>query len=238
MNGLDALLNNFAGATDITSFGFIASSQRRFLIEELTSVSAAIIIPITDIGSFSLIASNFGFVDYNEQSFGLAYGKKIFSNISISGQLVVLNTRINDYGNKAVATFDIGLYGNINDNLYYGLNIFSPEQVSITESTNVLSQLRMGLRYQPNPDLNIYFEAEKTIDEDLVIAGGFSYKIIDTMSLRVGGNTNPGLFTMGISYKLNNRVITDGAYSYHTTLGITPAISVKYLKDWINISRT
>ncbi len=228
LNGLDAVLNNFAGATELESFGLIASTQRRFLIEDLTTVTAGFVFPVGRLGHFGVLLNNYGFEAYSEQKFGVAYGKKLLENFAISGQLDIINTRIDDFGNKAVVTFDLGIFGRFGQDIYYGIHIFSPEQVKITESTRIPAQMRIGILYEPAGDLDVILEVEKTVDEALNVAGGINFKLADQLYARIGGNTNPGVFTMGIGYIWNDSVTTDGAYSYNTTLGITPGVSVKY----------
>ena len=109
-------------------------------------------------------------------------------------------------------------------------HIFNPGQQELNEHSQVPSRLRLGLRYNISEGLYFISEADKRLDSPFNVHIGLSYKIIEVLDLRAGFNTNPGIFSFGLAYHINDKFSIDGAYSYHETLGYTPGLSIKWNK--------
>jgi len=226
--GIESLLNNQAGLSQLEGFGVIVSTEQRFLLSELVIASAGVAYNFKKVGTLGLMVSNFGFEEYREQKYGLAYGRKLFENLSIGGQFDVLNTRIVGFGSSTSITFELGLQAALSEAFSIGAHVFSPGTVSINDTNELPSRFNLGVQYQPSDQIYATVEVEKLIDRGLSVQGGISYQIIESLYLRVGTSTNPTRMSFGLAYGFNETFRFDAAMTNHEILGITPAASVRY----------
>lgn len=228
---IDAILNNQAGLYKLTGYGFIASAEQRFLLNELSTISFGAAYGKKNLGSFGLLISSFGIDEYKEQKFAFAYARKLLDKLSIGGQLDFLSTRILGYGSSNSVTFEIGIQSMVTKEFTLGFHLFSPGQVSQGTESNIPTRMNAGFAYHPSNKLLIVLEVEKIIDLDFAVRGGISYAFADQFILRAGASTGETTFSFGLAYKIQNSLYFDGAFSQHEVLGITPAASVKYYKE-------
>ena len=228
LNGADAIFNNFSNISNSDSLSVLVSSERRFELQELTSVALGFQLPVAKIGNIGLAISSYGFDAYKEQKFSVLYARKISQKVSISLNLDYNNLRIEQFGNKAFLSFGIGVSGDLGKGFKYGVYIFNPEKIEIAEATEVPGYLKLGIQKHFSEDLNLFGEVVKVIDEDINVIIGFEYKPINILSFRLGYNTNPGAFAFGLAYKAFPNISIEGGSQYNTVLGLTPGVTVKY----------
>ena len=228
--GIESILNNQAGLSDLNGFAVIVSSEQRFLLSELLVGSAGIAYNRKGFGTVGLVVSSFGFEEYSEQKIGLAYSRKLFDNLSMGGQLDYLTTRIDGFGSNSAITFELGVQSELSEQFMIGAHIFSPGTVKINDTSEIPSRINIGLKYSPTSKVYVVGEIEKLLDRGLSIQGGINYQIINELYLRVGTSTNPTRMSFGVAYGFNQSFRFDGALVNHDVLGLTPAASVKYQK--------
>lgn len=231
LGGGDAIFNNFANITASDSLSALVSSERRFELEELTSVSLGIQLPISKLGNVGVSVFSYGLDEFKEQKFSLLYARKISKNISMSLNFDYNNLTIQQFGNKGFISFGIGSSGGLGNGYSYGIYLFSPEKIEIAEATEVPGYMKMGVKKTFSSNLNLYTDIVKVIDEDLNVILGFEYNPIKAISLRIGYNTNPGAFAFGLAYQGLPNITIEGGTQYNTILGVTPGVSVKYHKN-------
>ena len=224
---IDAIFSNQAGLTSIDGLAVQLHSERRFALQDLTTVSLGIAKGMK-VGTIGLMVSSFGYESFRDQKIGLAYARKLFDNLSIGGQFDLLHTSIENYGSSTNFTFEVGVQSLITKNLVLGAHVFSPGEIGLTEDDNIPSVLRFGLKYAPNDKLELHSEFNKVITEEDEFRVGIQYYLIDQLAIRVGVSTNPSDFSAGFAYKIFDYLAVEGGYSYHPTLGSTPGISIKY----------
>jgi hypothetical protein len=228
LNGADAIFNNFSNIGSTDSLSLLVSSERRFELQELTSVAIGAQLPVANIGNIALAISSYGLDEYKEQKFSLLYARKISSKVSISVNLDYNNLRIEQFGNKGFLSFGLGASGSLGKGFRFGVYIFNPEKIEIAEATEVPGLLKLGVQKTFSADLGLFGEVVKVIDEDINVVLGFEYKPIDVFSFRLGYNTNPGAFAFGLAYQGFPNISIEGGSQYNTVLGLTPGITVKY----------
>jgi len=227
LDGADALFNNFSQVTSQTKLSAIVSSQRRFSLSELTSVSAGFHLPLKSFGHFGLAMSSYGFEDYKEQKMSLMYSRKIKGFVSLSANFDYNILRITEHGSQGYISFGLGLSGDITKTLSYGLYIFTPEKIEILSNSEVPTYLQFGVSNQFSDKLTAHFEIEKIIDEQINFKTGIDLMLISSFYLRAGFNTHPSQVSFGLGYSFQNFMI-DGAVNYDTLFGTTPGVSLKY----------
>lgn len=225
---INALFSNQAGLGQLESTAFTAFAEQRFLLQELQSATAGFALP-TNSGTFGISVNYFGFEDYNEQRMGLAYGRALGKKFSIGAQALLLNTRIPEYGNRAVVTFELGLLTTILPNVQLGLHLYSPARISAAQGEYLPSVFRLGLDYQPSDNLRLITELEKDIDYPVRAKFGVEYRAADPLLLRGGLTTQPVSASFGVGYELDVGLSFDVASAYHEFLGFTPSAGVGYV---------
>lgn len=219
--------SNQAGLGLLEQSAIAVTGEQRFLLNEIRSISAAAAYPTTS-GTIALTANYFGFDDFNEQRFGLAYGRKLFDQLSIGAQFVALNTRIPEYGNNTVFTFEIGVLSEILPDLTLGAHIYSPVRIELVPDEDLPAIFNLGLAYHPSEKVTLNAQVEKADEYPARVRAGVEYQLIDPLYLRVGIVTDPSVFSFGLGLQLDNGLAIDVASSYQQLLGFTPTVSLIY----------
>ncbi len=224
---IHASFSNQAGLAFLDGMAFTIGAERRFLLADINSMTAAFALP-TKGGTFGLSINYFGASTYNEQRIGLNYSRKLSEKFAIGAQLDYLGYSIQNYGNKALFTVEIGMMYKVNKALNIGIHLFNPVRQEVIEGEKVPTVMRIGAAYSPSKKVNIFGELEKDIDFDLQFKGGIEYFLIDILCLRAGVSTEPLLNSFGLGLKLKNGLRIDVASNYHYALGFTPGFSLSY----------
>jgi hypothetical protein len=221
--------NNQAGLGYLKNISAGIYYENRFLVNELSSKSAAFILP-TQSGVFGVDMNYFGYDKYNETKVGLAYGKAFGEKISAGIKFDYLNTHIADnYGDKRNVTFEIGVLSKLSKSLSIGAHVFNPIRVKVAEYNDerIATIIKLGLMYNFSDKVIVIAETEKNINYKPVFKAGIEYHIIKEIYLRTGISTNPTLNTFGIGIELK-KIKIDFASSINQVFGYSPQISIVY----------
>lgn len=224
-----SVYHNQAGLANIRNYAFATYFSNSFSIKELGLRAFAGAVP-TQAGTFGLSYSYFGYSQFNESKFGLAYAKKLGKKISMGIQLDYFNTKIaDDYGNKGIVAGEIGIIANPVENLTIGAHIFNPWRAKYVDYNDErLPQIfRLGAGYNFSDKVLVTIESEKDLDKEIIFKAGIEYKIVKNLFLRTGISTNPVLNTFGIGFHFKNFTM-DMAFSKHPVLDYTTHFGLSY----------
>ena len=224
---VNSLFSNQAGLAMLEQLTVTAFAEQRFQLAELQSVTAGAAIP-TNSGTFGVSVNYFGFEDYNEQRAGIAYARKLMDKLSIGAQVLLLNTQIPEYGNKANVTFELGLLAQLLPQLNLGLHLYSPARIELAPDEYLPTVFKLGLSYLPSDNLTILAEVEKDIDYPVRTRIGAEYQLLDALDLRIGAATEPVNLSFGLGYQISKGLSLDIASYYHEVLGFSPAAGITY----------
>lgn len=227
ISGIESIYLNQAGLAEITNMAFDISTEKRFNLDELTNISIAGA-KTFKFGTIGILASNFGYSEYNEQKFGLAYAKKLSTSISLGGQFDLLRYNVSQAGSKNIYTFEIGMQLKLNKDFSVATHIFSPGNISVTENTELGTRLRLGLKYSPSNKVFILAELDKVIYRPLEYKLGISYQVINELQLRFGMNPTVESFSFGAMVSFMDKYKITSAYSLNSRLGNFPALTLQY----------
>ena len=227
----DAILSNFSALKTQGNFGLIIGSESRFGLSELTSVALGGFKHIGENGAIGISLSNYGFELYNEQTISALYMRNISNKVSISGELGYYTLSLNEFGSTGKPFYRIGLSGNINNKLSYGLIISNFEAARINENATIVSSIAFGLSYSVSSKIKTYIEIASEIESPLAIKVGLSYDIHPQLALRIGARTASGQSGGGFSYKISSKLSVEGHVLFHPVLGATPGLGIKYQKN-------
>lgn len=229
VSGIEAHGINQGGLAEITDYGFSISSQNRFGIGELLEVTLAGVKRLDEFGSVGLIISNFGIEEYTQQKYGLSYSRYLSSALTVGIQFDYLTTRIEGYGSTGNFTIEGGLQYQISKTIRVAAHVVNPLGVTSGTALSDYSIYQGGIAYLPSEKLDIYADVSKKGDYNSMHIG-IGYAVIPQLRIRLGIQTNPSTFGVGLGYRINDKASFDGAVSSHEFLGNTPAISFNYVK--------
>lgn len=227
--GISSIYTNPAGLATIKNYALDVGYNRRYNLNELSTVSLGGAKRI-GAGVFGLSVSRYGYSAYSESKFGLTYARKLFSNLSIGAGFDMLNYRIDQFGSSNAFTFEVGIQSSINKKLSIGAYVFSPGAVSVTDDQEIPSRYSMGLKYIASAKAHIYVDISKTINRDPEFKFAVDYKMVESFSVRLGGNVTKESLHFGPAYSMKNGMSIFGGYSFDNRLGHSAGISISYAK--------
>jgi hypothetical protein len=227
MDGGSSIYLNQSGITSVKNWSADISVERRFNLQELTQLSFSVIKSLK-IGSVGIMASSFGFDQYNEQKIGLVYARKLSPMLSLGGQFDVLRYNIENIGSKNLFSFEVGMLLKINRQLSLGTHVFSPVNVEVTNGNEINTRFRAGIKYSPSHKVFLLADLDKVLDRSLEFKFGFGYQPIKTLEVRAGMNPTISQYTFGFRLALKDKFKVSSAFGLNNILGNTPALSLQY----------
>ncbi len=227
---INSIFTNQAGLGYLENLTFTAYGERRFVAADgLNSFLFGLAYPHQKIGTLGLSVHYFGYGPYNEQKIGLSYAKKLFKRLSIGAQFNYIGTRFGNsyYGAAHAFTFELGILTKITKHLHLAAHVFSPARIELPNGEALPSVFKIGMAYLPSTKLRLTAEVEKNLVHPVNAKFGIEYQAIEVLYIRAGLATTPVLASFGLGLKLKALRI-DLATSYHTTLGLSPSLSVSY----------
>lgn len=198
--------------------------EKRFLLNELGLYNAKIVIP-TSSGNFAFNASYFGFSEYNESQFGLAYARSLGTKVDVGVQFNYYAVRIASYGSASAVNFEFGAIFHLTDNLNGGLHVYNPiaGKLGKDKAEKLASIYSAGLGYEPSEKFLFSVEIQKEEDEPVNVNVGLQYQFLTQLLARAGVSSSASTLYMGIGFKLKSLRV-DAIASYHLQFGVTPGV--------------
>ena len=224
-----SLCNNQAGTACLkgvsAGFGF----ENHFLLKDLMREQLGFALPL-EVGTFGMVMSRFGNNQYSEMKAGLSFSRKFGKQFSAGIQLDYLRMQIaDDYGNKNLLSCEIGLMYHADNHLAIGIQVLNPVPVKITSYPleQLPSTICLGLSYRFSDEFITNVEAEKDLENPLIIRAGAEYHFARPAYARIGISTSPMSFTFGFGLEFGKFKL-DMASGYHQVLGFSPSGSIIY----------
>ncbi len=205
--------------------------ENRFNFQEMSLKSLAFSMNLKP-GTIGFSVSNFGFSQFSDNKFGLAYSMKLTDYLALGIQLdYVFIHQPSEYGNTGAIAGEIGMFANPFENFYLGAHIFNPWRARISQyqDERLPTIFRIGMAYDFSEQVKYSLEIEKDLDMPARFKTGIQYELIDNLILRTGvafsdKNFLPA-FGVGYTYK---DITIDLAFESHPLLGFKSGVSVYY----------
>jgi hypothetical protein len=224
-----AIHHNQAGLAWLEEKSVGAYYESRYTTAKLGLQGGAFVLP-TEVGTFGLSVSSFGYSLYNETKVGVAYARKLSPMFSVGIQLDYFSIGIGDnYGRAHTFSGEVGVMAVLTENLTVGAHLFNPARTKIAEynDEHLPTILRFGASYKFSEKVLMTSEMEKDIDQKPVFKSGLEYNITDPIFIRAGIASNPFVSSFGVGIRLKGFEF-DIATSFHSVLGYTPQLSLGY----------
>lgn len=222
--------HNQAGLATIQNVSAGIAYKNNFLLAETGLKAAAFAIPIKKAGVIGVNVSSFGFDQFAENKYGLAFAKNFGDKLSMGLQLDYLQTRFTEpYGQKGVLFGQFGIQSKINDELMLGVHLYNPTRSSLDKQLNdrVPTILKTGISYTFNEQVITVLEVEKDLEQKINVKAGAEYGVHEKFDVRFGLNSLQRKVSFGAGINLEDWEI-DLASEYHQNLGFVPSMSVRW----------
>jgi hypothetical protein len=223
-----SFLSNQAVLAGVKSFSAGFYSEEKFMVKELTIHQLALNFP-THSGNFGLSGCYFGFTDYNESKFGLAYARNLGSQLALGVQFNFQSLKIPGYGNSSAIDFEIGTVIHLTEQLNAGVHLYNPigGKFGKDRQEKIPPVYSAGLGFEASEKFVATITFDKPGGELLNVTAGFEYKILQQVLLRFGISSASSSCFFGVGYQLK-KVILHATSSCDQQLGISPGLSLIY----------
>lgn len=189
-----------------------------FGIKELANSNLVYLEP-TSFGNFSMAVSIYGFDLYKENQLRLGYANKIVKDLYMGISVYYHSVTIKRYGASNQINFSLGSIFLLSEKLSLGFSLQNP--LRFNDSKIILPLIySLGISFEPLGSSFLNFSLAKEINFPISAHFGIEYPIIKNLSLRIGTQTEPNLYSagLGISYSL---FTFNYAVNSHLELGLT-----------------
>lgn len=222
--------NNQAGLGSVKQFGIGLSYENRFGLSELGLSNLNIAIPVK-FGTFGLTVQQFGFEDYSENKFGLAFGKELSSKVNLGGQIDYYHVQVAEAQtqNKSALAVELGIQVKMTDKFSMGAHIFNLTNAELEGDfkENLPMIMSLGIKYDFTEKVFAVVDVEKNIDLPANLKVGIEYHPIDALYFRGGLNSYDFHFTGGLGVELN-KFNLDLGLSHQTYLGYITQLALSF----------
>ena len=236
---------NPAGLANINGIQVASAVQRLFNQPFLQNAFFGAAMPLP--GKYGTIAVNFEFfgVKYSgatlsrENTFTISHGfylmNDIHSSLSFGYNLryyywdLGQSVENRSLGSASAFGLDLGLQGTLYHRIFggvYAYNINAPSMGKYTKH-DLPQRIVVGAGYRPISSVTTTISLDKTIGFDTQVLGGFEFRPIPWLALRVGAGTQPNRISAGFGIRFKGFVL-DYSFRNHPVLPETHKIGLMY----------
>jgi hypothetical protein len=231
LTGAQAIFNNSAGLTELTSLNVIAAVQNSFFLAELKTAALGTIFP-TKYGVFALKFDSQGFNTYNEQLYTFIYARKLASNVSLSTDIGYFRLNVAEYGAKNALALRVGCLAQVLKDLKVGFQVENPFLAGTKTAFLMPFKVIFGGVYMPSASVMLTAAIEKQGNFPIHTTIGIEYLLNQKITARLGLQAgNMAAFTCGIGYNLSKNTAFSASLMQHPSLGGTSAAEVNWAFD-------
>ncbi|RYZ30701.1 MAG: hypothetical protein EOO10_01855 [Chitinophagaceae bacterium] len=220
--------SNTAALAGLKDFSAGVFSERRFLVEELSTYSFALAMP-TSSGNFGVKGDYSGGQLYKEATLGFAYGRKLGEKAALGLGFNYVSLNASGYGSASALTFDAGAIFQLTDQLQIGIHAYNPVSMKMgkTGDEKLPPLFSVGLGYDVSPQFYLGTEIVKTEDQPLSVNAGFHYVFAEKLVAQGGISSATSVYYIGFGVQVKSFRV-DATASFHPYLGTTPGLLFIY----------
>jgi hypothetical protein len=195
----------------------------RFQMSELNTANLSYFHPNKYLDAGFRLTS-FGYEDYRILQLQGGFSKKIIPDLSIGIQLNYRHIRTRwEEDSQSGFSSGLGIYYRLNEKLdlaLLGENLLSTSRLETW-------RWQAGLQYCASESVALFFETGYNKEKVFRFSVGAEYSILEQFHIRSGYDSVHGMPSFGMGYAWN-RWQVDVGFSFHSVLGISSVIGVKY----------
>lgn len=180
----------------------------------------------TNVGSFSIAFTTYGFELYRESKFLLSYAYNLSNRFFFGITAKYHNLKIERYGNDNALSFAISSLAYLSNNWRIGFMIDNVSRSTYgNEKDQIPVIMDLGTSFDLLNTVTLNAAIQKELDRNASIRIGIDYEIIRYINLRLGAMNEPSSFSAGIGINYSLFEI-DYAVFNHQDLGFTHQMGV------------
>jgi len=200
-------------------------APQQFGLSELARGAFSYVEP-TNIGSFALSGTRFGFILYREVEFRFAFGTEITPAFSVGASVDYYHLTVERYGSASTIGLDVGMVLTVSEEVRWGFAASNINAPTLGDEKEKLPQVfSTGVSYQPFYGGAIIVDLVKELQFPVELRAGIEYTVFDLIALRGGASSDPSLLCAGVGVHYDAFCI-DYAFTNHVDLGITHQFSI------------
>lgn len=224
-----SMYGNIGAIAQVNNWYIDAGYSQRYNLKRLRTVSFSGGLR-TAYGAIGLVCAHYGYEGLSESSVGVAYGRKLFDQVSIAGQVSGIRIEAGSYGSTWVFSGKVGVLYDVADRLRFGVYILHPVRSTIVEGHHLNTRFATGIRYQAATKVHTYIDMEKVAGHTPNVRAAIAYRVIPELELSLAALITQGGASFGVKYAVMNTGYLASSYSYDSRLGSTPSVSLGYVK--------
>jgi len=225
-----SIFGNQAGLAGINQIVIGGSFQNRFLVNELSTRAAFLVLPIQS-SVFALSISQFGQIPFRQEKYGLAYAQQISPKLNFGMQFNCYQLFLSEE-NRSVSSFgaELGVQYLFTERLVVGFHVVNPYRTGVKLSSGMFrypSRIKVGTFYRLSDIFCLTSELENDFGDHFVLKSGIEYSILEKLFVRAGVAGKPYQLSGGIGFEVK-KLTFDLATTYNQYLGNSPSVSFQY----------
>jgi hypothetical protein len=207
----------------------VAAYAEKKYLTDINIILLSVCAPFNNNG-ISLTFQRYGNILFNENTFGLSYGKSIGTvNLGVLFQHIRL--KIQDAGSVSLIKAGIACSMKVAENVFVSWRIINPDLFSKAGVSKVhsASLFSLSFGYEASPEVYAAFESLKEKDRPLALIFSLHYRLAEKFVFALNWNTYTNQPYTAVSWK-QKLVTIEAGCSYHSTLGGSPTLSFLFQK--------
>jgi hypothetical protein len=224
-----AASNNVAATAFLHRHQLGIYAQNKYLIPEISDISASYVFSDDTLGAFSSSLSYFGYNAFHTSELSLGYARKFGSQIAAGLKFNYHNITIQENGTKHLVSMQMSLYYAALEQVNFAVVLDNPikQQFSKGSKESLSTTISIGANYNPSEKIQIALQFTKALQYPSQISLGVEYQIHDILLARFGTGIYPTIVSGGIGLKLKSFNV-DFASTWHQNLNYSPQLSIQY----------
>lgn len=170
----------------------------------------------------------YGLPEYNQLNLLLGYGMQLSKKISIGTSGGTVNFSDPSRDKTIYGMIQFGIQYEVLTNLMLGVSYQRLLSNNEIKRQIIGNDILIGIKYSVSSLVSLFTEIEKDNYSKANVKVGIEYQMMNTVSMRTGVTSYPQSFSTGIGLALNSAILIDAAFSFHQTIGLTPAIGLRF----------
>jgi len=220
---------NHAGLTDVNSFGVSLSSEQRFGLSELASITFSAAKRIDKNGVIAFGVGSYGLDELKQQLLVMSYARSLSPVLKLSVAFDLGRIDAQEFGTRDQFSAEIGAQYQLNKDVNIGLIVKNPISSNNTD-LNTGSLIALGAEFKLDEKVAIYTDALLTNGNRWDLIGGLAYDLHKRLQFNLGISTSKNTINFGFRVNLQDSLLLDVAVSRHRDLGLTPSVGLIYDK--------